>query len=265
MKCYCPAAQRRPEAYLRRTVPPTTEDFACLGPLNEGRRRTSGEPTVECSPSPILRRSLNEGRRRTSGEPISSAQMPSNRKSAQRRPEAYLRRTSQPALIISQASIAQRRPEAYLRRTNSSRDSPQQRKRNAQRRPEAYLRRTMFCRFVRIHAKIRSTKAGGVPPANRLVISYPRATIWSLNEGRRRTSGEPRSTLLTRLFTPPLNEGRRRTSGEPWIGDRWHETVLYAQRRPEAYLRRTGSTQAQPEDARPRPLNEGRRRTSGEP
>ncbi len=158
-------AQRRPEAYLRRTIF-VLDGLAQHGlSLNEGRRRTSGEPTpltsnvldtwarstkaggvppanlivVKCLPQNRL--PLNEGRRRTSGEPFVVSPLSSCNRSAQRRPEAYLRRTN--ALPITLNESAQRSTKAggvppanrRRRRGTSGRQRP------AQRRPEAYLRR----------------------------------------------------------------------------------------------------------------------------
>ncbi len=110
----------------------------------------------------------------------------------------------------------------------------------AQRRPEAYLRRTALEDEEVDVRRTRSTKAGGVPPANRKSGPGGHESCPTLNEGRRRTSGEPFLDPVATKHPNALNEGRRRTSGEPALEVLIFQARHDAQRRPEAYLRRTG-------------------------
>ena len=136
----------------------------------------------------------------------------------------------------------------------------------AQRRPEAYLRRPLVAARASGCLAARSTKAGGVPPATPSPGGSSRMASSTLNEGRRRTSGDPRLWSADQ-YRPrrPLNEGRRRTSGDPLL------IVVVFDRRLIALnegRRRTSGDPGRVRGARPHrltTLNEGRRRTSGDP
>ena len=112
---------------------------------------------------------------------------------------------------------------------------------------------------------VRSTKAGGVPPATRSTVRHSSTRCRALNEGRRRTSGDP-SMPLSRWMqvAPSLNEGRRRTSGDPGgvqgAEDGVHARSTKAGGVPPATPRRSAGIRVSCG-----PLNEGRRRTSGDP
>ncbi len=232
--------------------------------LNEGRRRTSGEPSFLVLAAYAPRSTLNEGRRRTSGEPAMMPPVVVCATAAQRRPEAYLRRTPTPSLSratkLAALNEGRRRTSGEPLQGMSSNWRQQTALNEGRRRTSGEPWPASTSPFP---SRPRSTKAGGVPPANLDQMFLVPVVLPPLNEGRRRTSGEPsprRWSMATKLS---LNEGRRRTSGEPLLGIR-----LALMTTPLNEGRRRTSGEPAKRFSTPtmyRTLNEGRRRTSGEP